>query len=316
MNLQNPLKQPVTRDTTPNDSREILRRLTFAVYYLSLGGTFVFGLLALIHRDPDRLRVAGACALAFGVLWATRRLWAAPASAAAKVVPPVLASAPTPSAVSVPAPAADWSRPRVLLLNASLAGEAGNSARLLAALARHLAPQADLAQATLAGPGAVDFAALEPRLHAADAFVIATGTHWDSWSSPLQKFLEDATPAEASALWLGKPVAVLVTEHSVGGKGVLSRLQGVLVTLGCTLPPLSGLVLSRAAQLARAGASGAGAAASPKVADTAEAAKDFWSPEDLEVVAHNLLAAARQPRAEWKTWPVDRADFARTWLET
>lgn len=194
-------------------------------------------------------------------------------------------------------------RPRILILNASLAGPAGNSARLLALLESHLSPHADLVRAELAGPDAFGFERLEPALRNAEAFVIATGTHWDSWSSPLQKFLEDATPAEATPLWLGKPVAVLVTEHSTGGKGVLSRLQGVLVTLGCTLPPLSGLVLSQAAQLARAGDE-----------RSAALAADFWSPEDVRVAAHNLLLAARQPRVAWKTWPVDRADFHRVWL--
>ena len=194
-------------------------------------------------------------------------------------------------------------RPRILILNASLAGPLGNSARLLALLESHLSPHADLVRAELAGPDAFGFERLEPALRNAEAFVIATGTHWDSWSSPLQKFLEDATPAEATPLWLGKPVAVLVTEHSTGGKGVLSRLQGVLVTLGCTLPPLSGLVLSQAAQLARAGDERAAALAA-----------DFWSPEDVRVAAHNLLLAARQPRVNWKTWPVDRADFHRVWL--
>jgi chromate reductase len=169
-------------------------------------------------------------------------------------------------------------------------------------LAPRLAPHAELTHAALAGPAAATFATLEPALCAADALVFATGTHWDSWSSPLQKFLEDATPAEAGPLWLGKPAAVLVTEHSVGGKAVLSRLQGVLLTLGCSLPPLSGLVLSQAVQLARRHTP------DPALAD------DFWSPDDLDVIAHNLLTAARQPRPAWRAWPVDRQHFSRPWL--
>ena len=123
----------------------------------------------------------------------------------------------------------------------------------------------------------------------------------------LQKFLEDATPAEGTKLWLGKPAAVVVSEHSVGGKGVLSRLQGVLVTLGCTLPPMSGLVLSRAAVIA--------------AQHDADAARDFWCVDDLRVVCHNLAEAARVslPHAapatpRWKTWPVDREDFGARWL--
>ena len=192
-------------------------------------------------------------------------------------------------------------RPRILLLNASLAGDTGNTAVLLAEIRAHLAPHADLSAATLAAP-ASDFASLRPQLAAADAFVIGTGTHWDSWSSLLQKFPEDATPAEGTTLWLGKPAAVLVSEHSTGGKSILSRLQGVLVTLGCTIPPMSGLVLSRAALLA----------AEHAPDDTAT--RDLWCREDLSVIAHNLLEAAQGTR-NWRVWPVDRTDFAARWLE-
>jgi len=195
--------------------------------------------------------------------------------------------------------------PRILLLNASLAGDTGNTAVLFAQARRLLARRAHVTTLTLAATpaeiGASDFASLRPQLAAAGAFLIGTGTHWDSWSSVLQKFFEDATPAEGTALWLGKPAACVVSEHSVGGKGVLSRLQGVLVTLGCTLPPMSGLVLSRAAVIAAQHAP--------------DAARDFWCVDDLCVVCHNLVEAAAGTH-RWKTWPVDRKGFADRWLET
>lgn len=190
-------------------------------------------------------------------------------------------------------------RPRILLLNASLAGDSGNTAAFLAEARAHLEPVADLTTVTLAGTNAPDFNALLPTLAAADGFLIGTGTHWDSWSSVLQKFLEDATPAEGTSLWLGKPAAVVVSEHSVGGKGVLSRLQGVLVTLGCSVPPMSGLVLSRAALIA--------------AQHDAHATRDFWCREDLAVVCHNLVEASAGT-ARWKIWPVDRTDFAAGWV--
>lgn len=212
-------------------------------------------------------------------------------------------------------------RPHLLLLNASLAGDAGNTAVLLARARRLLSRRATVENVTLANvesPSRQSSAGatadqLHSSLQRADGFLIGTGTHWDSWSSVLQKFLEDATPHEGTALWLGKPAAVVVSEHSVGGKGVLSRLQGVLVTLGCTLPPMSGLVLSRAALLA--------AHHAPDPAATS----DFWCEADLRVVCHNLAEAARcslpsapgsahaaHPR--WRTWPVDRRDFSLRWL--
>lgn len=192
-------------------------------------------------------------------------------------------------------------RPRIFILNAALAGAEGNTARWLARARAELANRAELDEAVLAGPGAESFASLEARLRAADGFWFATGTHWDGWSSPLQRFLEHATPAECTDLWLGKPAAVLVTEHSTGGKGVLSRLQGVLVTLGCAIPPCSGLVLSQSAMLARRHA--------------AEEAEDYWGADDLGIAAHNLIVAAGRRRAEWRAWPVDRKDFNRVWAE-
>ncbi len=217
-------------------------------------------------------------------------------------------------------------RPHLLLLNASLAGDTGNTAILLTRARRHLARRAtveSLTLADLASSGSelpsdrvakpIRDSALSSELLSAlsraDGFLIGTGTHWDSWSSVLQKFLEDATPHEGTTLWLGKPAGVVVSEHSTGGKGVLSRLQGVLVTLGCTLPPMSGLVLSRAALLATHH--------TPDPATTA----DFWCAADLRVVCHNLAEAARvslpganPPLPRWRAWPVDRHDFHARWI--
>ncbi len=199
-------------------------------------------------------------------------------------------------------------RPGILILNAALSGGAGNTAvaleKVRGALVR--GKKAEVRSLALAATGAgvtelaKGFAEVKAELAWADAVVFGTGTHWDSWSSVLQRFLEDATESEGTKLWLGKPVACVVTEHSVGGKGVLSRLQGVLVTLGCEIPPMSGVVLSKVAQIARAH--------EPK------AAEDFWGAEDLKIVAHNLVEAVKGTR-RWKAWPVDRDDFAKRWME-
>jgi multimeric flavodoxin WrbA len=189
--------------------------------------------------------------------------------------------------------------PTVLILNAALQGASGNTAVALATCARLLRRRgAAVETRVLAENGG--FAQTEPALQRASAVLIGTGTHWDGWSSLLQKFLEDATPAEGTRVWLGKPAACVVTEHSVGGKGVLSRLQGVLVTLGCTLPPMSGLVLSRAAQIA--------------AHNDSDAARDLWSKDDLRTVCHNLVEAAAGTH-RWRTWPVDRRDFRERWID-
>jgi NAD(P)H-dependent FMN reductase len=207
-------------------------------------------------------------------------------------------------------------RPHLLLLNAALAGDAGNTAVLLAQARRHLARRASVeiltlaptaAATTLVGRSSVMDKQLRTSLARADGFLFGTGTHWDSWSSVLQNFLEVATATEGTALWLGKPAGVIVSEHSTGGKGVLARLQGVLVTFGCTLPPMSGLVLSRAAVIASQ--------------HNPAAARDFWCTADLRIICHNVAEAARitlpaaQPaHPRWRTWPVDRREFSARWL--
>lgn len=295
-----PLFKPPARDTTTNSTTEIVTRLALVTTVLAV----LLGPLLLVdavrHDHAGRGGVAAGLALLAGGLqfWRWRLRRAAPAA---------VAEAPGAAPGSAPTVVPPDRRPHLLLLNAALAGPEGNSAVALAALARHLAPHADLTTAALAGPAAATFATLETALRAADGFVIATGTHWDSWSSPLQRFLEDATPAEGTALWLGKPVAAIVTEHSTGGKGVLSRLQGVLVTLGCQIPPMSGVVLSHATRLALdAAETGTGP-------EAPVGAADFWSLDDLAVVAHNLVAAARGT-SSWRAWPVDRSAGPARWL--
>jgi multimeric flavodoxin WrbA len=196
-------------------------------------------------------------------------------------------------------------RPRILILNAALAGGEGNTAVGLERVRRALAHggKAEVRVVTLAEK---NFSEVKAELVWAEGVVFGTGTHWDSWSSVLQRFLEDATEAEGTKVWLGKPVACVVTEHSVGGKGVLSRLQGVLVTLGCLIPPMSGVVLSKVAQMA-------GGHSLALVATEAKGTEDFWGAEDLKIVAHNLIEAVKGTR-KWKAWAVDREDFEKRWM--
>ncbi len=188
-------------------------------------------------------------------------------------------------------------RPHLVLINAAIGGLRGNTATALVHAQRRLRRRAEVSTVTLAPD--VSFQQVQPTLAAADGFLFGTGTHWDSWSSVLQRFLEDATPSEGTRLWLGKPAACVVTDHSAGGKGVLSRLQGVLVTFGCEIPPMSGLVLSRATLLA--------------AAHDRAASRDFWTPDDLRVVCHNLIEAASGTR-RWRAWPVDRTDVHHRWF--
>jgi NAD(P)H-dependent FMN reductase len=184
----------------------------------------------------------------------------------------------------------------ILIINAGLNGETGNTAALLRVAERALAPHVQTHITLAAGSR---YTEVQPAVHAADAFVIGTGTHWDSWSHLLQRFLEEATVDEGTSAFLGKPAAVFVTMHSVGGKAVLSRSQGVLNTLGCVIPPMGGLVYARVNQLALRSRDGA--------------LDDIWRMEDVQVVCHNLLTTLSGAR-DYQSWDTDRTRFNELWL--
>jgi chromate reductase len=186
----------------------------------------------------------------------------------------------------------------VLILNAGLAGSSGNSAvvaRRCCDLLEALGVPHEGVVLRDAAPGHV-LGALER----AERLVFVTGTYWGGCSSLLQRLLEELTATEASELWLGKPAAVLVTAHQVGAQSVLFRLQGVLVTLGCLVAPMSGVVISKLGEALRARA--------PELCD------DVWGLEDVAIALHNLLAVPFAPRA-FRAWSVDRQHFAETWLD-
>lgn len=167
---------------------------------------------------------------------------------------------------------------RLLVLNAALNGAHGNTAALLSLAAKQLQRDVLVEQVVLAEDASYPTA--RAALERSDGLLIGSGTHWDSWSHLLQRFLEEATPDEGSDLFLGKPAGVVVTMHSVGGKGVLSRLQGVLNTFGCVIPPMSGMVYSLVNQSAAAGAGSQRA--------------DLWTPDDVTVITQPV-GCARVP---------------------
>lgn len=185
----------------------------------------------------------------------------------------------------------------VLIVNSGLAGGQGNSevvarhcGKLLSALGvahEHLvlrdAPPRDVPAA----------------LERAERLVVVTGTYWGGFSSLLQQLFEQLTPSEGGALWLGKPAAVLVTAHQVGAQSVLFRLQGLLTALGCLVPPMSGVVITKVGEALRARAP--------------ELCMDVWGLEDVATALHNLLASAYAPAA-FRAWPVDREHYAERWL--
>lgn len=197
---------------------------------------------------------------------------------------------------------------KILVVNGGIGGRKGNTAVVLNRLSEHLSGRCKTQTVNLA-----DFSYLLPftstilnlgkhHVEDFDGFVFGTGTYWDSWGSPLQRFFENATEFEGTNTFLGKPAAVIVTMHGVGGKGVLSRIQGVLNTFGMYVPPMSAMIYSTMNQVVL------------EVDPYNEFASDVWQPRDLEVVANNLSEACYNS-TNWKSWDVDRKPATRKWIK-
>jgi len=186
----------------------------------------------------------------------------------------------------------------ILILNGSPFGSKGNCSSLIQFIRKkypfqyktlHLANDSSLSE-------------IKKQLTQADGFIFVTGTYWDSWGSPLQKFLEEVTPLEGTDVFLGKPCCVLVLNHSVGGKAVLSRLQGVLSTLGLLIPPMSGWVYSLLTEM------------TTQQHQKSKHAADFWSLDDLDIVFSNFQKSMNL-NVKWQSWSVDRKNFKTNWLK-
>lgn len=193
--------------------------------------------------------------------------------------------------------------PQVLVLNGSISGEDGSTEQCLRRVVPHLiGRRIDVVQMNIIQPRHLN--GLMEMLTDSDGFLIGTGTYWDSWGSPLQKLLEDIAGLDSSSTLFGKPVGLVVTEHSVGGKGVLSRLMGVLNTMGLWVPPHGGMVYNAVAHWALGlGLSG-------------WQAEETWCLDDLDIIAHNLAEAVLGAN-QWKSWPVSGdtdEPFRQRWL--
>jgi NAD(P)H-dependent FMN reductase len=191
----------------------------------------------------------------------------------------------------------------ILIINGSISGSSGNTAELLALAEDFITSQP--------GNHKVEYLELvrDPDLERiiemaskADAFIFGTGTYWDSWGSPLQKFFEITSSTEGDQCWLGKPVGAIVTAHAVGAKGILSRLFGVLNVYGMIIPPLAGFAYTFVNHVAL----------KEKVAPD-ELQKELWSSDDVEIVCHNLLEVLAGTK-NWKQWPRDNVHYVDKWL--
>lgn len=186
---------------------------------------------------------------------------------------------------------------KILILNGSLHGANGNCAIVIQSIQTILQSQTNEEFKVLELKVELSLQEIEKSLLWADAFIFVTGTYWDSWSHQLQYFLEQVTEFEVQPHFLGKPAMACILMHSVGGKSVLSRLQGVLTTLGCLIPPLSGIVISSATQKAN-GATNFKLEQDNRSTLSGENLSllendDYWSLNDLPISINNLLFYAQ-----------------------
>ncbi len=181
---------------------------------------------------------------------------------------------------------------RLVVLDGSLRPNSGNTARALARCTAAFGGSVDVDRIALADyDGSIS--EMAARLRAAEGLLVGTGTYWGSWGSPLQRFLEVMTAYEATDVFLGKPASAVVTMDSTGGSEVAMRLSATFVCLGCATPPFGWMALSRIG--VELGERDPGAT------------RDVWLPDDLAVLAENLLIAARAARPPFRAWSVERA---------
>lgn len=188
---------------------------------------------------------------------------------------------------------------QILILNGSPSGKNGNCATFIKSILNfkskikfkviHLAERKYSSK-------------LKKEILDSSALIFISGTYWDSWGSPLQAFLEDMTELEGTSAILGKPASVIILMHSVGGKSVLSRLQGVLSSQGFLIPPMSGMVYSLVNQEIFQ---------NKKISHQ----HDLWGLEDLSCILFNLKEAIKINK-KWQSWKVDRKNPKRTWIST
>jgi multimeric flavodoxin WrbA len=186
----------------------------------------------------------------------------------------------------------------VLIVNGGLGGRLGNTAELLAIAEDRLSPHANVAHLELCREPSLE--RILAACQASDGFLFGTGTYWESWGSPLQRFFEMTAHTEGGEVWRGKPAGAVVTAHAAGASSVLSRLLAVLNAYGMLIPPFGGMAYTWAADVARSIASD-------------HLAREIGSPEDVAVVCHNLLSAMAGTQ-DWACLPTSEGRAGDKWL--
>lgn len=194
----------------------------------------------------------------------------------------------------------------MLIINGSIRGANGNSARIIEIIGGLVASPASYEVLTLvdAMPSVREVRYL---LETHRSFLVITGNYWSSWGSSLQRFLEVVTAYKNSPVFFGKPVACVVTMDSVGGADIAARLHAAFSGLGCWSPPCSTVVISRVGQEAIAASEGR----------SDDPNQDVWRPSDLTILVANLIASEKIQKVGWQKRPnLEFVDRDGPWPES
>jgi chromate reductase len=183
-------------------------------------------------------------------------------------------------------------RKKKLIINGSLRGNAGNSGAITRRAESFIKSQDALPCIVTLSEPMENIGKVKDLLLDHDGFLIVSGTYWNSWGSPLQRFIEVVTPLENTPVFFGKPVSCVVSMDSVGGIEVAARIHCVFSQFGCWTPPCSTLVLSRVGQEAVEATKG----------EEEDPNEDVWRLDDIEIVLRNLIASTRMD-GQWEKWP-------------
>lgn len=187
---------------------------------------------------------------------------------------------------------------KILVVNGSLGGMNGNTAKLLE-VATDLLSKRVIVENYCLGKTGKSRAALILSLDACDGLLIGSGNYWSNYSSLIQAFIEEISDLEGTSSLLGKPVSLLISQHSTGGKEVASRLGDIFNNFGCVLPPQASVVLSMTSQLAL---------------EHDPSQNDVWQFSDIETLVHNLVEAVEGTN-KWRAFDVDRTHVNDLWVK-
>lgn len=179
----------------------------------------------------------------------------------------------------------------ILIVNGSLGGRTGNTHNLIKKIRKTITKIDGLikVQVIHLNPQ-FNWIRIRKHIKTCDALIFCTGTYWQSWGSPMQQLFEKMTEIEGKKHLLGKPIGAIATMHSVGGQEVVSRMQGVLCSLGCVIPPFCGFAYSYADHVAHQGRFHG-----KKLLD------DVWHLEDTHTLIFNVIESMKGTN-KWKVW--------------